>query len=57
MTNSGGGDNKVFHLQVQDGVFGESDLRVTADNETWIGFLAKEKSLLWALLGRRPTVG
>lgn len=26
---------------------------VTADSETWLGFLAKERSLLWALLRRR----
>ena len=37
-------------LQVQDGHHGEADLRVTADSETWLGFLAKERSLLWALL-------
>jgi hypothetical protein len=29
------------------------DLRVTADSETWLGFLAKERSLLWALLRRK----
>jgi hypothetical protein len=40
-------------LQVQDGHHGEADLRVTADSETWLGFVAKERSLLWALLRRR----
>jgi ferredoxin len=40
-------------LQVQDGHQEEADLRVTADSETWLGFLAKERSLLWALLRRR----
>jgi Fe-S-cluster-containing hydrogenase component 2 len=40
-------------LQVQDGHQGKADLRVTADSETWLGFLAKERSLLWALLRRR----
>src|SRR5262245_34681368 len=40
-------------LQVQDGHQGEADLRVTADSETWLGFLAKERSRLWALLRRR----
>jgi alkyl sulfatase BDS1-like metallo-beta-lactamase superfamily hydrolase len=40
-------------LHVQDGHQGEADLRVTADSETWLGFLAKERSLLWALLRRR----
>ena len=40
-------------LQVQDGHQGEADLRVTADSETWLGFVAKERSLLWALLRRK----
>jgi Fe-S-cluster-containing hydrogenase component 2 len=40
-------------LEVQDGHQGEADLRVTADSETWLGFLAKERSLVWALLRRR----
>jgi len=40
-------------LQVQPGLTGEPNLRVTADSETWLGFLAKEKTLLWALLTRR----
>src|SRR5206468_7952326 len=41
------------NLQVQDGHQGEPHLRVFADSETWLGFLAKERSLLWALLRRR----
>ena len=40
-------------LQVQDGHEGKADLPVSADSETWLGFLAKERSLLWALLRRR----
>ena len=40
-------------MQVRDGHEGEADLRVTADSEAWLGFLAKERSLLWALLRRR----
>jgi alkyl sulfatase BDS1-like metallo-beta-lactamase superfamily hydrolase len=40
-------------LQVQDGHQGKADLKVTADSETWLGFLAKERSLLWALLRRK----
>jgi SCP-2 sterol transfer family len=40
-------------LQVQDGHQGEADLLVTADSDTWLGFLAKERSLLWALLRRK----
>lgn len=38
---------------VEDGHIGEADLKVTADTATWLGFLAQEKSLLWALLTRR----
>jgi Fe-S-cluster-containing hydrogenase component 2 len=40
-------------LQVQEGHLVEADLSVTADSETWLGFLAKERSLLWALLRRK----
>ena len=40
-------------LQVQPGLVGEPNLRVIADSETWLGFLAQEKNLLWALLTRR----
>jgi NAD-dependent dihydropyrimidine dehydrogenase PreA subunit len=40
-------------LQVQEGHQGEADLRVTADSETWLGFVANERGLLWALLRRR----
>src|SRR5262249_24023882 len=40
-------------VQVRDGHEGEADLRVTAASATWLGFLAKERSLLWALLRRR----
>src|SRR5262249_19873438 len=40
-------------VQVRDGHEGEVDLRVTADSQTWLGSLAKERSLLWALLRRR----
>lgn len=40
-------------LAVNEGLHGEPNLRVTADSETWLGFLAKERSLLWALLRRK----
>ena len=43
-------------LQVQEGLQGKSDLRMTADSQTWLGFLAREKSLLWALLRRKIRV-
>jgi Fe-S-cluster-containing hydrogenase component 2 len=40
-------------LEVADGHIGKADLIVTADSKTWLGFLAKEKNLLWALLRRK----
>jgi ferredoxin len=40
-------------IRVADGHEGTADLRLTADSETWLGFLAKERSLLWALLRRK----
>jgi NAD-dependent dihydropyrimidine dehydrogenase PreA subunit len=40
-------------IRVDDGHVGTADLHVTADSDTWLGFLAKERSLLWALLRRR----
>lgn len=40
-------------LTVQDGHTGLPDLHVTADATTWLGFVAKEKSLVWALLTRK----
>jgi hypothetical protein len=40
-------------LQVSGGHNGEADLRLTADTETWLRFLRKEASLVWALLGRK----
>lgn len=40
-------------LTVTRGFEGAPDLRVTADSATWLGFLAKEKNLAWALLTRR----
>jgi NAD-dependent dihydropyrimidine dehydrogenase PreA subunit len=40
-------------LEVAAGHLGKPDLRVTADSETWLGFVAKERSLPWALLRRK----
>jgi len=40
-------------LTLSEGLQGEPNIRVTADTATWLGFLAKEKSLPWALLTRR----
>jgi SCP-2 sterol transfer family len=43
-------------LEVLDGHIGEADIRVTADSQTWLGFLAKERNLIWALLRRKIRV-
>jgi len=40
-------------IRVADGHEGKPDLRLTADSETWLGFLAKERNLFWALLRRK----
>ena len=37
-------------IRVEPGLVGSADLRVTADGPTWLGFLAKDRSLVWALL-------
>ncbi len=37
-------------LRVEEEHIGEADLRITADSSTWLGFLAKERSLVWAFL-------
>jgi ferredoxin len=37
-------------IRVEDGLVGQPDLRVRADSRTWLGFLAKERSLIWALI-------
>ncbi len=44
-------------LQVEQGLRGTANLRVVADSDTWLGFLARERSLLWALLTRRIRLG
>jgi hypothetical protein len=40
-------------LTVTDGLQGKPDLQLIADSATWLGFLAGQKSLPWALLTRR----
>jgi Fe-S-cluster-containing hydrogenase component 2 len=40
-------------VQVADGHVGDANLRVTADSQWWLGFLAKDRSLIWGLLRRR----
>lgn len=40
-------------IEVREGHHGIADLRVIADSGTWLGFLAKDRNLLWALLRRK----
>jgi putative sterol carrier protein len=40
-------------MSVEEGHVGQPDLHVTADSQTWIGFLRKEKNVVWALLRRK----
>ena len=40
-------------LSIEKGHVGQPDLHVTADSQTWIGFLRKEKNVVWALLRRK----
>ena len=46
-------DQKVA---IERGLIGERDVLVRADSETWLGYLARERSLIWALLTRRVRV-
>jgi len=40
-------------IKVENGLHGPCQLHVIADAATWIGFLAKQKNLVWALLTRK----
>ncbi len=40
-------------IDIKDGLLGKANLRVTADAKTWLGFLAREKSLPLALIRRK----
>lgn len=37
-------------LRVEEGLIGKADLRILADSQSWLRFLRKETSLLWALV-------
>ncbi len=43
-------------LKVQPGHIGAADCTVTADAATWLGFLRKEKCIVWAILRGRVKV-
>jgi hypothetical protein len=40
-------------INVREGLIGNAGLQVTTDSQWWLGFLAKERSLLWGLLRRK----
>jgi len=40
-------------IKIETGLNGICNIHVVADGETWLGFLAKEKNPLWALLTRK----
>lgn len=40
-------------IRVAEGHVGRRDLQLTADASTWLGVLAREKSLVWALVTRK----
>jgi putative sterol carrier protein len=37
-------------LTIENGLTGQPNIKITADAETWLGFLAGERNLPWALL-------
>lgn len=43
-------------LTVADGLHGTPDCAITADAATWVGFLRKERSIVWAIIRRRVRV-
>ncbi len=44
---------KDHSIKVESGHVGVPDLSITADSETWVGFLRRERNLVWALLRRK----
>ncbi|MFT7619451.1 MAG: NAD-dependent dihydropyrimidine dehydrogenase PreA subunit [Planctomycetota bacterium] len=44
---------KDQRIVVSEGLVGVADLEIRADLDSWLGFLAKEKSLVWSLLRRK----
>ena len=43
-------------IDVRPGLVAKADLAVTADSATWLGFLRKEESILWAMARRKVRV-
>jgi alkyl sulfatase BDS1-like metallo-beta-lactamase superfamily hydrolase len=47
---------KNERLHVARGLSGRADCEITADAATWLGFLRKERNLVWAILRRKVRV-
>ncbi len=43
-------------IDVRDGHEGEAQMRITADSDAWLGFLAGTRSLVWAMIRRKIRV-
>jgi len=43
-------------IEVQSGLVGKPDCSIVADSATWLGFIRKEKNILWAMLRRKIRV-
>ena len=43
-------------IKVEAGLTGTPNIHVVADGDTWLGFLAREKNLIWALIRRKIRV-
>ncbi len=44
---------RLGKISIKSGLQGQPNFRVSADAETWLGFLASERNLLWAFFTRR----
>ena len=40
-------------ITVSEGLVGDADLHVTADAQTWVGFLRRERNIVWAIVRRK----
>ncbi|TAN47634.1 MAG: 4Fe-4S ferredoxin [Rhodospirillales bacterium] len=43
-------DIREQKIKVETGLIGKANLTVTADSDSWLGFLAKDRSIAWELL-------
>ncbi|VTR96660.1 4Fe-4S binding protein [Tuwongella immobilis] len=43
-------------ITIESGLIGTPTIRIVADAQTWIGFLRKERSIVWAMIRRKVRV-